>query len=168
MAAAAPMSKDVHPYHNQPIPGEDVRKVSRYLTGPNPPAGYKVGVNMLWEKWTKYCKAPNYVILLLTIDMSSTLHEEPFNYLKEYLTLTITSLPYDWDMIYSQIHMNYQLQIEDQSIMPNMTITLTSVDEPTEVVLISGLGSAHCLRIRIMYLIRWSQRSMPTLRLSLQ
>jgi hypothetical protein len=36
--------------------------------------------------------------------------------------------------------MNYQLQTQDQFVTPGMTITLTSVDGPTEVVLISGLG----------------------------
>jgi hypothetical protein len=36
--------------------------------------------------------------------------------------------------------MNYQLQTQDQSVTPGMTIILTSVDGPTEVVLISGLG----------------------------
>lgn len=72
--------------------------------------------------------------------MPSTLHEEPFDYLKECLTLAIASFPYDRDVIRPSIKMNYQLQIQDASVMPDMTIALTSVDGPTEVVLIPGLG----------------------------
>lgn len=82
----------------------------------------------------------DYNALLLTIDMPSTLHEEPFDYLKECLTLAIASLPYDRDLICPRIHMNYQLQLEDKSVTPDLTVTLTSVDGPTEDVLISGLG----------------------------
>jgi hypothetical protein len=82
----------------------------------------------------------DYNALLLTIDMPSTLHEEPFDYLKECLTLAIASLPYDRDLICPRIHMNYQLQLEDKSVTPDMTITLTAVDGPTEDVLIAGLG----------------------------
>lgn len=72
--------------------------------------------------------------------MPSTLQEEPFDYLKDSLTLALASLPYDRDVICPRIHMNYQLQTQYQSVTLGMTITLTSVDGPTEVVLISGLG----------------------------
>jgi hypothetical protein len=82
----------------------------------------------------------DYIGQLLTIEMPSTLHEEPFDYLKECMTLAIASLPYDRDVIRPRIHMNYQLQIAGQSVTPNMTITLTPVDGPTDVVMISGLG----------------------------
>ncbi|KAG1723549.1 hypothetical protein EDB19DRAFT_1834550 [Suillus lakei] len=82
----------------------------------------------------------NYITHVLTIDMASTLHEEPFDYLKERLTIAIDALPYDPDVIRPRIHMNRHLQLEDQSVTPDMTIALTSVDGPTEVVSISALG----------------------------
>ncbi|KAG1816388.1 uncharacterized protein BJ212DRAFT_1299673 [Suillus subaureus] len=92
----------------------------------------------LWENWTELTY--DYIAQILTIEMPSTLHEEPFNYLKECMTLAIASLPYNRDVIRPQIHMNYQLQIAGQLVTPDMTVALTSVDGPTEVVMISGLG----------------------------
>ncbi|KAG1779781.1 hypothetical protein EV702DRAFT_1195140 [Suillus placidus] len=87
----------------------------------------------------------NYTTLLLTIKMPSTLHEEPFDYLKDCLTFAIGSLPYDRDVIRPMVYMNYDLELEDQAVTPDMTIGLTSVDGPTEVILISALGECALL-----------------------
>jgi len=82
----------------------------------------------------------DYNVHLLTIDMPTVLHEAFYDDLKKSFTLAIENLPYNHRAISPQIHMNYPLHITDQSVTPDMMISLTATQGPTEVVLIPFLG----------------------------
>lgn len=82
----------------------------------------------------------DYNELTLSIDMPTAIHEEPFDCLKEHLTLAIANMPYNRRAIRPRIHMNYSLEVPNKTVTPDMTITLTRVEGPTENVAISGLG----------------------------
>ncbi|KAG1862196.1 hypothetical protein F4604DRAFT_1063504 [Suillus subluteus] len=82
----------------------------------------------------------DYKKLTLVVDMPTTLHEEPFDYLKECITLAIAELPYDRRVIRPTVRMNQPLQLESKSVMPDMVVTLRHVDGPTVDVTVSALG----------------------------
>ncbi|KAG1792265.1 uncharacterized protein HD556DRAFT_1309341 [Suillus plorans] len=50
----------------------------------------------------------DYNDLLLIVEMPTSLHEEPFDYLKEVFTLAIANLPYNRAVVRPRIHMNYR------------------------------------------------------------
>ncbi|KAG2757005.1 hypothetical protein P692DRAFT_20638321, partial [Suillus brevipes Sb2] len=77
---------------------------------------------------------------LLTIDMPTVLHESFYDDLKRSFTLAIESLPYHPMIIRPQIHMNYPLQIEDESVTPDILISLTATQGPTTTLLIPYAG----------------------------
>lgn len=60
--------------------------------------------------------------------------------LKESLSFVIRCFPYHRRTIRPQIHMNYSLQIEDKLATPDLIISLTPTQGPTEVVLIPYIG----------------------------
>ncbi|KAG1865085.1 hypothetical protein C8R48DRAFT_772789 [Suillus tomentosus] len=82
----------------------------------------------------------DYNELKLIVDMPSNLHEEPFDYLKDCLTLAIAGIPYDRMIVRPRIQMNHKLRIQHKSVTPDMTISISAMEGPTESVIISGLG----------------------------
>ncbi|KAG2740676.1 hypothetical protein P692DRAFT_20638690, partial [Suillus brevipes Sb2] len=77
---------------------------------------------------------------LLVIDMPTVLHEAFYDDLKKSFTLAMNRIPYHHRTINPQVHMNYPLQITDKSVTPNMAISLTATEGPTEVLLIPFIG----------------------------
>ncbi|KAG2112737.1 hypothetical protein BD769DRAFT_1391855 [Suillus cothurnatus] len=67
------------------------------------------------------------------------LHKASFDYLKNCLMLAIAQLPYDRDLVYPSISMNYPLKIKGGVVNPDMTITITAVEEAPSVVLVPGV-----------------------------
>ncbi|KAG2139962.1 hypothetical protein BD769DRAFT_1384269 [Suillus cothurnatus] len=78
--------------------------------------------------------------LLLTVDMPNQIHEEPFDYLRDYLGLAISHIPFGCDIICSWIHMNSLLQAQGKVVMPNLMIMFSSEEGPMEEVVTSVLG----------------------------
>lgn len=73
--------------------------------------------------------------------MPSFLHEASFDYLKCHLTLAIAQLPYDPELVETTISMNYPLKIGGSKIVnPDMTITISAVDDAPSVVLVPAIG----------------------------
>ncbi|KAG1785774.1 uncharacterized protein HD556DRAFT_1450432 [Suillus plorans] len=73
--------------------------------------------------------------------MPSFLHEASFDYLKCHLTLAIAQLPYDPELVEMTISMNYPLKIGGGKIVnPDMTITISAVDDTPSVVLVPAIG----------------------------
>lgn len=72
--------------------------------------------------------------------MPTVLHESFYDDLKKSLTLAIEHLPYDPMTIRPQIHMNYPLQIEDETLTPDIVISLTATQGPTKKLIIPYVG----------------------------
>ncbi|KAG1820636.1 hypothetical protein EV424DRAFT_1615238 [Suillus variegatus] len=90
---------------------------------------------------TKPRLAYDYDKHILSVDMPSFLHEAAFDYLKCHLTLAIAQLPYDPELVETTISMNYPLKIGGSKIVnPDMTITISAVDDAPSVVLVPAIG----------------------------
>ncbi|KAG1786400.1 uncharacterized protein HD556DRAFT_1313538 [Suillus plorans] len=72
--------------------------------------------------------------------MPTVLHETSFDDLKDLIGDVIKALPYDRDIISPKIHMGQSLDTKDRWIIPDMTISVTALEGPTEVVLIPFYG----------------------------
>ncbi|KAG2143673.1 hypothetical protein DEU56DRAFT_910800 [Suillus clintonianus] len=145
---------DVQQFYNSEQFTPIVREVWKYLTGPTPAKSYMefpgVGprefellehaVRETGRVATKPRLTYDYNQHLLTIDMPTILHEAFFDDLKQSFTLAINNIPYNRRTIRPQIHMNYPLQVADKSMTPDMAISLTATQGPTEVVLIPFVG----------------------------
>ncbi|KAG1818591.1 uncharacterized protein BJ212DRAFT_1479592 [Suillus subaureus] len=72
--------------------------------------------------------------------MPSVLHEEMFDDMKKFISKSIDALPYDHTIINLTIHMTWPLEVKDGSVTPDIIITMTAMEEPTEVLLIPFYG----------------------------
>jgi hypothetical protein len=86
---------------------------------------------------------------LLVVDMPSIVHEASFDYLKECLTLSIANLPYDRELVRPTISMNYPLKISTGIVNPDITITITAVDDAPSEVLVPGVGECALSEDRV-------------------
>ncbi|KAG1719199.1 uncharacterized protein EDB91DRAFT_1257844 [Suillus paluster] len=82
----------------------------------------------------------NYTTRILSVDMPSILHESAFDYLSQSFTLAITKLSYDPFVIRPLVHMNYPLALIDQTVQPDMTISISATEKIIEKVLIPFVG----------------------------
>ncbi|KAG2141622.1 hypothetical protein BD769DRAFT_1383848 [Suillus cothurnatus] len=78
----------------------------------------------------------------LLVEMPSAIHEAPFDCLKLSLELSLEALPYDRDTIFAMVHMNSSLSIERKTVTPDICITVTAAEGPTNVVLVPFLGES--------------------------
>ncbi|KAG2138175.1 hypothetical protein BD769DRAFT_1663740 [Suillus cothurnatus] len=81
----------------------------------------------------------NYDKCSLLVEMPSAIHEAPFDYLKLSLEVSLEALPYDRDTIFVMVHMNSLLSIKRKMVMPDICITVTGAEGPTNVVLVPFL-----------------------------
>jgi hypothetical protein len=81
---------------------------------------------------------------ILIIIMPSVLREASFDDVKDFVGDSIKALPYDRAVISPKTHMSWSLEIPDGVIIPDMTVSVTALEGPTEVVLIPFVGEcAH-------------------------
>jgi hypothetical protein len=72
--------------------------------------------------------------------MPSVLHEASFDDMKDFIGSTISSLPYDRNVISPTVRMTWPLEVRDGSVTPDIIITVTAMEGPTEVLLIPLYG----------------------------
>ncbi|KAG2099247.1 uncharacterized protein F5147DRAFT_655849 [Suillus discolor] len=89
---------------------------------------------------TKPRLAYDYNEHLLTIHMPTVLHEAFHDDLKDSFTSAIKDLPYNRRIIRPQVYMNYKLRLKSKSVMPDMVISLTATQGPTQKLLIPYIG----------------------------
>ncbi|KAG1788884.1 uncharacterized protein HD556DRAFT_1311798 [Suillus plorans] len=77
---------------------------------------------------------------LLIVDMPSILHERFFDHLKDTMAAYFLFLPYDCELVSPFLSMNYPLKLRDQLVMPDLTMTITAVENTPKVVLIPCIG----------------------------
>ncbi|KAG2146547.1 uncharacterized protein EDB93DRAFT_1104317 [Suillus bovinus] len=77
---------------------------------------------------------------LLIVDTPSILHERFFDHLKDAMAAYFLFLPYDRELISPILSMNYSLKLRDRIVTPDLTMTLTAVDEAPKVVLVPCVG----------------------------
>jgi len=75
----------------------------------------------------------------LLVEMPSAIHEAPFDCLKLSLELSLKALPYDRDTIFAMVHMNSSLSIKRKMVTPDICITVTAAEGPTNVMLVPFL-----------------------------
>ncbi|KAG2109691.1 uncharacterized protein F5147DRAFT_652282 [Suillus discolor] len=68
------------------------------------------------------------------------LHEAFHDDLKDSFTSAIKDLPYNRRIIRPQVHMNYKLRLKSKSVTPDMVISLTATQGPTQKLLIPYVG----------------------------
>ncbi|KAG1857711.1 hypothetical protein DFJ58DRAFT_878153 [Suillus subalutaceus] len=130
-----------------------VRRVLNYLSKPrkNYMEFHGVGARefgLILEEAARVSTKPRHVIKLtydcntriLIIMLPTVLHEASFDDVKDYVGDSIRALPYDRTTISPKIHMNWPLDIPDGVVNPDMTISITALEGPTEVVLIPFFG----------------------------
>jgi hypothetical protein len=76
--------------------------------------------------------------------MPSAIHEAPFDCLKLSLGQSIAMLPYDHDTVFQMIHMNSSLKVGRKSVTPDICLTLTPAEGPTNIVLVPFFGESAC------------------------
>ncbi|KAG2122369.1 hypothetical protein BD769DRAFT_1389646 [Suillus cothurnatus] len=132
----------------------NVREVLKYVVELTPDKSHRVFHGVRPEEFksiqhavgeagrisTKPRLAYDYDKHLLVVDMPSILHEASFDYIKDCLTLAIACLPYDRELVHPTICMNYPLKIRGGVVHPDMTITITALEDTTSVVVIPGVG----------------------------
>ncbi|KAG2743505.1 hypothetical protein P692DRAFT_20878360 [Suillus brevipes Sb2] len=126
---------DVQQFYNSEQFTPIVEEVWKYFTGPTPAKSHTSLSTTLTPRLTY-----DYNEHLLVIDMPTVLHEAFYDDLKKLFTLAMDRIPYHRRTINPQVHMNYPLQIIDKSVTPDMAISLTTTEEPTEVLLIPFIG----------------------------
>ncbi|KAG1890794.1 hypothetical protein F4604DRAFT_1949163 [Suillus subluteus] len=77
---------------------------------------------------------------ILIIDIPTILHEASFDDVSNFIGDSIKALPYDHTIISPKIHMMRSLDTPDGVVTPDMTISVTALEGPTEVVLIPFFG----------------------------
>ncbi|KAG1858043.1 hypothetical protein DFJ58DRAFT_782617 [Suillus subalutaceus] len=77
---------------------------------------------------------------ILIIDIPTILHEASFDDVSDFIGDSIKALPYDRTIISPKIHMMQSLDTPDGVVTPDMTISVTALEGPTEVVLIPFFG----------------------------
>jgi hypothetical protein len=77
---------------------------------------------------------------LLIVDMPSVLHERFFDHLKDAMAAYFLFLPYDRELISPFLSMNYPLKLRDRLVTPDLTMTLTAVEEAPKQVLVPCVG----------------------------
>ncbi|KAG2097255.1 uncharacterized protein F5147DRAFT_778058 [Suillus discolor] len=65
---------------------------------------------------------------LLIVDMPSILHKRFFDHLKDAMAAYFLFLPYDRELISPFLSMNYSLKLRDQVVTPDLTMTITAVE----------------------------------------
>ncbi|KAG1823836.1 uncharacterized protein BJ212DRAFT_1326898 [Suillus subaureus] len=129
---------------------EDVRKVLNYLSKPTLHMSrmefHGVGARefefiagMVGETGrvsTKPRLAYDYNTHVLIVNMPTVLHQVSFDDVRIFVSDFIHDLPYDPEIICPMLDTSLMLEIADGSIMPDMAMTVTAVEGPTEVVLI--------------------------------
>ncbi|KAG1727196.1 hypothetical protein EDD22DRAFT_961291 [Suillus occidentalis] len=145
---------DVQQFYNSEHFTPIVEEVWKYLTGPTQgkshtefagvgPQEFELIEHAVRETGRVAMKPRltyDYNEQLLVIDMPTVLHEAFYDDLKKSFTLAIDKIPYHRRTISPQVHMNYPLQITDKSVTPDMVISLTATQGPTEVLLIPFVG----------------------------
>ncbi|KAG1784685.1 uncharacterized protein HD556DRAFT_1451489 [Suillus plorans] len=84
--------------------------------------------------------AYDYNTRILIISMPTVLHETLFDDLKDLIGDAIKAFPYDRAIISPKIHMTRPLDTKDGWVTPDMTISVTALEGPTEVVMIPFYG----------------------------
>ncbi|KAG2353653.1 hypothetical protein BDR07DRAFT_1382965 [Suillus spraguei] len=79
----------------------------------------------------------NYNTHILLVNMPSTIHEVPFQHIKDTITQSIAALPYDHDVITPVVQMN-------ESITPDFCITITRGERPTQYIFLPVYGEVTC------------------------
>lgn len=82
----------------------------------------------------------DYHTHILTINMLSVLREVSFDHMKGFIGKSINAFLYDCAVIDLTIRMTWLLEIKDGSVTPDMIITVTAMEGPTEVLLIPFYG----------------------------
>ncbi|KAG1851406.1 hypothetical protein F4604DRAFT_1686898 [Suillus subluteus] len=108
----------------------NVRKVLNYLSKPTLHMSHMAMLNLSRRL------AYDYNMHVLIVNMPTVLHQVSFNDVKIFVSDFIHDLPYDPKIICPMLDTSLMLEIADGSVMPDMAITVTAVEGPTEVVLI--------------------------------
>ncbi|KAG1726779.1 hypothetical protein EDD22DRAFT_961359 [Suillus occidentalis] len=82
----------------------------------------------------------DYHTRILTINMPSVLHEATFDDMKQFVSQTISTLPFDRTVIDPLIRMTWPLEVKDGIVTPDIIITVNAMEGPTEVLLIPFYG----------------------------
>ncbi|KAG1893758.1 uncharacterized protein F5891DRAFT_1258309 [Suillus fuscotomentosus] len=139
------IQKSYHSEHFTP----NVQNVLKYLTGLAPefhgvkPREFEIIEHEVEETGRISIKprlAYDYNEQLLTINMPTVLHEAFHDDLKDLFTSAIKDLPYNRRIIRPQVHMNNKLRLKSKSVTPDMVISLTAMQGPTQKLLIPYVG----------------------------
>ncbi|KAG2063119.1 hypothetical protein BDR04DRAFT_1164226 [Suillus decipiens] len=81
---------------------------------------------------------------VLFVDMPSAIHEAPFTKLKISIASTLDLFPYDHKLICSTLEMNLPLEIEGESVMPDICVTMSKGNGASEELLVPLIGECVC------------------------